>query len=248
MINLRLARLLYVDWDIVLQTDSKTYVAFKNFFMQLPIVIEINDDDTPLCKAMLWRIRPAFYDQAYTHIICRDLDSPLTYRERQCVHQWIEHDKTAHAITDSISHTIPLMGGMIGFKPNYFKWRMGVHKWDELLAQTHINFKTKGDDQTFLNSVVYPKIAGQGDDSITQHYMLGMPNTFLSDYHNSVPDIALPLAEDLKESNSTCGHIGAAGYYQGPTFKFLSKYKEIFADFRKAEFLHRHIFFWGNEI
>ncbi len=247
LINIRLGRLIYPAWEIVLQLDEASYLPHKALFDSLPVVLELNPDNEPLCRAMLWRLRPCF-DPSYTHIICRDLDSPLTYRERQAVDHWISHDKTGHAITDSISHTIPLMGGMIGFRPTYFTMRTGFASWEDMLATTPLDFKTKGDDQTFLNHVIYPKIAGPGNDSITQHYVLGMGNTFLSDYHNHIPDIAVDLPADLRDSNNTCGHIGAAGFYPGPTFKFLHRYKDQMADLREVEKNYPRIFYWDEEI
>lgn len=245
-INLRLARLIYPDWEVVLETDTSTYQQYQDLLTALPIVIEINDSGQELCRAMLWRLKPIWHD--YTHVLCRDLDSPLTYRERQAVEHWISHGKTGHAITDSVSHTIALMGGMIGFVPEYFKMRTGFASWQAMMADSPINFNVKGSDQDFLNQVIYPKIAGPGNDSITQHYVLGMPNTFLSDYHNHIPAIELAIDPELVESNNTCGHIGAAGYYTGPTFKFLHKYKDAFADLREIEAKYPKIFFWDEEI
>ena len=38
------------------------------------------------------------------------------------------------------------------------------------------------------------------------------------------------ISEELKESNLICGHIGAAGNYQIPTYNFLRKHKDKFVD------------------
>lgn len=252
LINIRLNRLLFPDWDIVLNIDHISYNNHKNLFDNLPIRIEVQPDGVPLCLAMLWRLKPLYLTDAagvpdYTHVICRDLDSPPTYRERQCVEQWVAHDKAAHAICDSDSHNIPMMGGMVGFRPAYFTMRM-PKDWDSLIAKDKaINYKTKGADQTFLNSVIYPAFATPGNDSITQHYMLGYPDTFLSDFSNKVPNIVLDLPEDMKKSNDICGHIGAAGYYPPPLEKFLHDYKDRFVDLQEIEKDYTHIFYWAND-
>ena len=251
-INLRLARRLYPDWEVILETDKSTYDGWKSYFTALPITIEVNEDNTPLTKAMLWRIKPSFHDVSgqwkYDHIICRDLDSPLTYREAQAVQIWINHDKAMHAITDSISHTIPLLGGMIGLRPRYFNERVGCNTWNKFMEHGHNHdFNRKGADQDFLNSFVYPRVAQPGNDSITQHYVLGMPKTFLSDYHNSIEDIDLGLDIELKESNQIAGHIGAAGFYPAPLTKFLNKYFDKFEDLREAEKPYSDIFYWIKE-
>lgn len=191
MINIRMNRLIFPDWKIILETDSATNQAYGKLFSKLPIELEVNEDNTPLTKAMLWRLKPAFHPESYlgnptwkyTHVLCRDLDSPPTYRERQAVEQWIDNDKTMHAITDSVSHNLPLLGGMIGVNPTTFTERVNAQTWDNLMKQGNYDFSIKGTDQHFLNDIVYPKVAQHGADSITQHYFNGHSNTFLSDFH-----------------------------------------------------------------
>jgi len=245
-INVRLNKLLYPGWDIVVHMDQATYDGFADLFNRIGIIVKI-EKDAPLCLAMLWRLKPVFETEQgqwkYSHVICRDLDSPPTYREVQSVTQWISNDKAMHAITDSVSHTIPLLGGMIGIRPAYFNERVGA-TWDAMISLGHENYEHKGTDQNFLNRVIYPKFATPGSDSITQHYVLGMGNTFLQDYHASIPDIMIGLPEELKESNSICGHIGAAGAYQAAQDKFLSKYWDKFSDILEAEKNYPKIFYW----
>ena len=244
-INIRMARLIYPDWKIVLHVDNNTNEGIKDLLQRLPIEVVVCED-APLTKAMLWRLKPLF-DTKYTHVICRDLDSPITYREAQAVQCWLENGtKTAHAITDSISHTIPLMGGMIGFMSEHFRTRMNVKKWDSLFVGTSYDWSIKGVDQSYLNDKVYPKVAGYDTDSIMQHYVLGMPNTFLSSCFNYIPDIELPnVPIEMKESNDVCGHIGSAGYYETSMFKFLRKYWNEFDDLLQIESDYKSIFYWA---
>jgi len=191
---------------------------------------------------------PAF-EKDVEAVICRDLDSPLTYKEAQCVLYWMNRgeDKILHAITDSVSHNVPLMGGMIGIKPKYFSDKVGCSDW-ETFVNKHSGYNTKGSDQDFLNRIIYPIFAQQGNDSIVQHYLLGMPNTFLSEYQNTVPQLELPsVPVAMKESNETCGHIGSAGYYTGAMDKFLHKHYDRFEDIRNAEKEFEDIFYWIKE-
>lgn len=256
MINARLQRLLYPGWKIVLQTDKATYNGIKDFLDRTPFIICINEP-AALTKAMLWRLKPAFYQiegERPTHILCRDLDSPITYREAQAVEFWVKSDKAFHAITDSISHNIPLLGGMIGVRPQYFTDRVG-NSWDDMLGGQW-NWERKGEDQRFLNERIYPLFAFHGTSSIVQHYFNGHPKTFLPDYYtcqcepeagHSVGcpnDFKLNLPEDMKQTNGICGHIGAAGWYETATFKFLRKYYDKFEDLRKAEAVINHYFNW----
>lgn len=255
---LRMNAIIYPDWETVVHIDRPTYDGFKSYWdkIQNEKIRVVICSPAPLCLAMLWRLKPVFernYDSSvggytdwkYTHVICRDLDSPSPYREAQCVAEWIEHDKAAHAITDSISHTIPLMGGLIGFRPAYIAERLGCLTWDELISRANgINFDQKGSDQDFLNREIYPRIARQGNDSITQHYLLGCANTFLSDYHNRIPEIELSIGEEMKESNDSCCHLGQSGWLLPPTWKFFDKHKDKFTHIEEAEKEFPNVFYW----
>lgn len=248
MINIRMNRLIYPDWVIVLETDEATYTAFKDLFDKLPITVEVNNNNTPLTLAMLWRLKPIFHTVdnrwKYTHVLCRDLDSPPTYREAQAVQYWINKDKSMHAITDSVSHDVPLLGGMIGIRPEHFTHRMNCQTWEQLVSQGSYNWNIKGSDQIFLRDVVYPKFAQHGHDSITQHYVLGMPNSFLSDYHNAIQPMELSIPFEYKESNEVCGHIGSAGYYNAQMSRFINKHADKFTDLIEIESQYPDLFSW----
>lgn len=247
LINIRMNRLLFPDWDIILQTDKNTYEAWGSLFDRLPIKLEVHQNDVPLTLAMLWRLRPCF-NLDYTHVLCRDLDSPPTYREAQAVQYWINRDKAAHAITDSVSHDTPMLGGMIGFRPQYFMDKVGARTWKELIdKRNNYDWNKKGSDQTFLRDIVYPCFAQHGTDSITQHYVLGMPNSFLMDCHNHIQDMDLGQLVQYKDSNDVAGHIGAAGYYETAMFKFLRKHWDKFTDILDIEKDYANIFYWVNE-
>jgi len=244
MINIRMNRLLFPGWDIILQTDTSTYEGWKGLLDILPIKLEVHQDKVPLTLAMLWRLRPAF-NQNYTHILCRDLDSPATYREVQAVQYWINRDKAAHAITDSVSHDVPMLGGMIGFRPQYFMDKVGVRTWGDLIRkESGYDWSRKGNDQAFLTHIVYPCFAKQGVDSITQHYCLGMPNSFLSDYHSKIQDVEVNIPIEYKESNDVCGHIGSAGYYNGQMSRFINKNADKFLDLIEIEKDYSDLFSW----
>lgn len=262
MINVRMNRLIFPDWEIVLETDVDTYKAFQNLFDNIGVVVHVNKP-APLCLAMLWRMKPLFEMEngvwKYSHVICRDTDSPPTYREAQAVQYWINRDKAVHAITDSVSHTLPMLGGMIGARPDYFCERV-AQSWDQMIELGQgMSFEKKGSDQAFLNRVIYPRFAQHGNDSITQHYFKGMPNTFLSDYrtcdcpstvgHESHcrNNTEINLPHEYKESNTVCGHVGAAGFYSTAMFQFLRKHKDHFNDLLEVESEYPTIFYWTQD-
>lgn len=246
VLNIRLARLLYPDWVVRVHVDHETNEGLKHIFERLPIeVIVLNPE--PLTKAMLWRMLPIF-DRNVEYVICRDLDSPLTYREAQAVHQWVNSECVVHTITDSVSHGIPMLGGMIGFWAKYFTDYTKISSWKVFSSiGITLNFNVKGTDQDLLNRFIYPYFANPKKSSIMQHYVLGMPNTFLPNYFNHIPDIDIGLPLELKESNDTCGHIGAAGYYVPPMMNFMHKHRDKFNDIREVEKDYPEIFYWTNE-
>lgn len=264
MINIRLNSLVYPDWHVILETDRQTYDAFPNLFTDLknsrPFYIHLNDP-APLTKAMLWRLKPIFIldgqqNKLYSHVLCRDLDSPTTYRDAQAVKYWMNRGKGAHAITDSVSHNLPMLGGMIGFVPAHFTMLTGYNTWDEMFNGCSINFDRKGADQDFLTQYIYPKFATHGRDSITQHYFNGMGNSFLSDYKTCTcpptsghkrgceNDMDISLPAEMKETNLLGGHIGSAGWYGTAMSSFMNKHKNKFDDLIKIESEHKDIFSW----
>lgn len=233
-LNVRINRVIYPDWISVLNIDPSSYdspykVIFDWLAENTPTIINICPEDTPLCKAMLWRLKTVFdYDHPnwkYTHTICRDTDSIGTYREAQAVAQWIQEDKAVHCITDSISHDVPMMGGMCGFRPGYVNDKLKIttildQTWDRLLAiGKDIDFNRKGSDQYFLDRFVYPKVS----DSATEHFVLGMKHTIPegNGRHYSIPDIEIDVDPVHKFLDTCAGHIGAAGCYGTPTLKWL---------------------------
>lgn len=251
-LNIRIAELLYPGWTVVVMVDNESYHSqYQDYLFKINhrsnVEIAKCHNDT-LCKMMLWRLSPLFWihnaDNKYDRIICRDTDSLLSYRERQAVEYWERGPKMAHAITDSVSHTIPLMGGMCGFMSGPFRDRMSVKSFDELLSLSQgIDFNRKGADQDFLNRYVLPKVA----DSITEHFVLGHPQTFRGDCHNFIHDIDLKeigVPDELKETNGYGFHIGASGFQTDAVVKFLEKHGKDNEYWEGLEKQYPEVFYW----
>lgn len=253
-LNIRIAELLYPGWDIHLSTDKASYGSpYIHYFNELQnnkkIRVEIFDP-APLCQMMLWRLFPMFRNNPangevyYDRIICRDTDSLLSYRERQAVTYWERGPKMAHSITDSISHTIPIMGGMCGFMSGPFRDRMSAQSFDALMCTAQgIDFNRKGTDQDFLNRYVLPKVA----DSITEHFVLGHPQTFRGDCHNFIHDIDLKeigVPDELKETNGYGFHVGASGFQTDAVVKCLEKHGKDNEYWNDTEKQYPEVFYW----
>lgn len=251
--NIRINRVLYPNWDIVVNIDANTYNSpFREVldWHQSKGFIKMNlCDPAPLCLAMLWRLKPIFFHNEetgvwkYSHVICRDVDSVATYREIQAVDQWINEDKTIHCITDSISHNIPMMGGMVGMRPDYFTYRLDARKWYELMAKGSYNYSRKGTDQDFLNNIVYPKCY----DSATEHFVLGMKRNIKEGdgRHYSIPDVDIDgVPGEYRDTNDLCGHIGSAGAYEPVLVKWLNTRDPYRDEYAEIERTNPQLFFW----
>ena len=251
-INIRVAQLLYPGWKVVVMTDESTFGSpYGQYITKLfhdKMIDAYVQSSAELCRMMLYRLYPAFLIDGdymkYDRIICRDTDSLLSYRERQAVAYWERGPKMAHAITDSVSHTITLMGGMIGFQSGPFRDRMNAPSFDALLCTAHgIDFNRKGADQDFLNRYVLPKVA----DSITEHFVLGHPQTFRGDCHNFIHDIDLKeigVTDELKETNGYGFHIGASGFQTDAVVKFLEKHGKDNEYWEAIEKQYPSVFYW----
>lgn len=255
-LNIRFNRILYPGYTTILMVDSVTLNSQYSDIIRWHesrgyLQVEECPNGEPLCRAMLWRLKPVFKMKsgvwAWDHVICRDLDSIATFREAQMVQEWVNEDKTIHCITDSVSHNIPMMGGMIGIRPAHLSSRTGIGTWDQLMSQSgNIDFSKKGTDQDFLNKVIYPKCA----ESSTEHFIKGMPHNLVENngrHYVVNENLSIGVDERFKATNLLCGHVGAAGYYEAPTMKFLHNddpYKGDYIDIEHRD-QFRNIFYWG---
>jgi hypothetical protein len=211
IIQLKAYKVLYPNWKIFINLESIAYDDnnIKQIFDELKklnfIDFELFETNV-LCRSMLWRLNPIGFAD-YT--ICRDFDSLPTYRERQSVEIWIKNGTIAHAINDEPAHTVPLMGGMIGFKKNAFDLKLVDDNY------FNFDFTIKGEDQTFLEKIIYPKV----QESITEHRIKGISLRHNNQYcYNYIEDINVDdvQLDDLQkiENNRLINYIGQCGWLE----------------------------------
>lgn len=130
------------------------------------------------------------------------------------------------------------MGGMIGLKSYDIRLLFNANTLDELIAiGGEIDYTRKGSDQDFLNRVILPRVA----DSITEHYVKGLPNSFRADYHNTIDEVT-PLDPQLKETDNLGWHIGASGFQVDATVQWLNKMDGGIYDDIEKQF--PEVFYW----
>ena len=122
---MRSIRSVYDDWQIVIYHDSRVtewhyFRVFEEMHRRGLLKLVPRGEAFTLCGAMMWRFCPIF--EGVNYVICRDVDSLPTPRERIAVERWINSGKPVHAIHDSKSHRgTPLLGGMVGFQGQWFR-------------------------------------------------------------------------------------------------------------------------------
>ena len=89
--NLRMAKLLLPDWEVVLTIHQDLVYTHHHYFEELnyllPFETETKKGELKRCEAMLWRV-DALYLPYVDKIICRDTDALITYRDAMAVKEW----------------------------------------------------------------------------------------------------------------------------------------------------------------
>jgi hypothetical protein len=243
--NARMNKLIYPDWRTCIVFSKSVYTEYKQYAHDLHdslgvIIIEQSDD--VLCKAMLWIMLPLFCGPAFpelTHIICRDADAITTYKEAQAVEEWVNSGLGFHGITDNPAHSLPMMGGMVGFKADHF--RQLFPKWKTFEDMTkRFNLSKHGSDQQLLMSDIYPKAKG----SLFVHAFDGYTgDREVKRVIQWVTIEAIPgVSPKLWESNLTCRHIGSAGIVDMETLRFFKRFDKT--DYSEFEKKHSDICYW----
>ncbi|CAF3436162.1 unnamed protein product [Rotaria sp. Silwood1] len=103
----------------------------------------------------IWRFIPAG-DPLVDIMISRDLDSPLTQRERAAVDVWLASNKSFHNMRDHPMHAVHMLGGMWGFRPSLNPTvSLLIHNkiHDRSLVKRYRGIR----DQSFLSREVWPQ-------------------------------------------------------------------------------------------
>lgn len=235
--NARMNRLIYPDFQTIVETDSGTFSDYDNVFYGLAdhYGVHFNINETmPLCKSMLWRLKPIFVD-GMEYVFCRDTDALTTYRESISVNKFIESGLILHGLSDNPAHSVPLMGGMCGFKCAPIREKYGT--WENLLSLSAIEINERGTDQQFLNSVVYPEFKNE----LFSHY--GPTVTKIKWEFGKQGFIESDKNNPLWLSDLCCFFIGAAGVNDLETIRFMKRLDNN-TGFIEIEKRYPHIFYW----
>jgi len=149
--NVDLASVIYPDWICRFYVGKNTP---SNLVSELKLRnnVEIIEVDYPCdWTGMFWRFLAAS-DPEVSVMICRDVDSRLTYREKYAVEEWLNSDYGFHIMRDHQFHGVPILGGMWGAKS-------GVLKDLGEMVENYNKGNFVGVDQNFLAEFVYPIVS-----------------------------------------------------------------------------------------
>jgi hypothetical protein len=178
--NIRLAKLMLPDYEVIINYPQ----------------------EKQRCLNMMYRFHPAYHED-YNIVLCRDSDSLITWREVKEIRKWEASGKNWHGINDNPAHSIPMMGGMIGFKTEALKklyptFESLTEGWD--LSQ-------HGSDQNLIMQRLYPKVYADFYHSLLT---------------NREPQ---PDSNPFWESDLVQRYIGSAGYNEMEVKRFLKRFE-----------------------
>lgn len=230
--NVRMNRLIYTDptWLTLIHVSIPVYDRYTKFFARLEQTFGVRvfyEMDSSICESMLWRMKPIFYENA-SRVICRDADAITTYKEAQAVQEWMDSGLGFHGITDNPAHSLPMMGGMVGFRVDHFRATFPEWTSFEKMIKGH-DLSKRGSDQDFMMKKIYPK----AKDNMMGHFFDGCREK--TKIHTRTVQCQVPGVDPrLWESNLTCRHIGSPGVVDMETLRFFQRFdKTDYSEFEK---------------
>lgn len=184
---------IYPGWELRIHVDSTFRDPRSNFLCALNDAglanVRYVEENLQVCRSMLWRMRP-LWEAGIDYVLCRDIDSLITLRDRRATEMFIQSGASAHALNDHPQHTVVMMGGLCSFKSTQFlettKWTC----WEEMIALSGILERPSGgSDQILLAHEVWPRLY----PNICAHRFNGIsvdPN--LRACYKNVDEIGLP--------------------------------------------------------
>lgn len=217
--NMRMIRLMLPDWEIYINYDVALVPEYIDYIDGLN-TFGNHFDGGNRCKNMMQRFSPA-YETTAEKILCRDADSCITYREILEIKKWEESGKDWHGINDNPAHSIPMMGGMIGFKTEallkqYPTFEGLVENWD---------LSKHGSDQNLVMQKLWPEAQNSFYHSILT---------------NREPQ---PQSNRFWESDLIQRYIGSAGVIEMELIRFLDN-NEPNSPWVNFEKKYPKIFYW----
>ena len=114
VMNAKQCREFFPDWKIRIYHNDSVSDELLGTLRELGVeTVRVDPKGT---YGTFWRFRPLF-EPDLEHVLVRDIDSRITWRDVRCVNEWLESGKKFLNIRDHPSHyDWPIMGGMFGIR------------------------------------------------------------------------------------------------------------------------------------
>lgn len=222
--------ILYIDQEMMRDYDVLIMKMMENYNFSYWVV---GNDDDPHCKKMLWRMK-AVFEGGSEYVICRDADALTSKREADAVNRFVSSDAIIHGISDNRAHSIPLMGGMCGFKCADLRAKYG--DFENMINGFGGRINEHGTDQNFLTQTVYKDFK----HDLMMH--------FGSDAEENEDKFAMycsnSLGEKLHGSDLCTSFIGSAGVNEMETLRFFRSNLPGWTSDQELWKQYPQIFYW----
>lgn len=138
--NLEIIKTFFPDFDVIV------YKGVCDSSWTLPEWVHVVETGKEGAINMLYRYIPLTIHE--TGFI-RDTDSRITERDRWCIREFLNSDKSYHIIRDHIWHRSNIMGGIFGWKKSFAL---------DLPLDSPAGY---GTDEAWIATELYPKIVGE---------------------------------------------------------------------------------------
>lgn len=204
------------DWRIVVHHDSSIFRHRYGCVLRKLAEYGLLDlhemPSAPLCKAMLWRMRPCWYEGVDV-VACRDMDALFLVRDIACLQSFLKSNAVIHNIKDNPGHVFPLMGGMSAYRTSALK---STHQnWDAFIDSAgRVDWRRYGSDEEFLRNHIFR----QFKQSYLNHDISGKPTNVLD------RSLLSGLSAQLIDKPELAPHIGVQIFDHHKAVAFYDKY------------------------
>ena len=115
VVNAKQCREFFPDWKVRIYHNDSIPIELLETLNRLGAeTVRVDPKGT---YGTFWRFRPLF-ETEHSHVLVRDIDSRITWRDVRCVDEWLASGKKFLNIRDHVEHyKFPIIAGMFGVIP-----------------------------------------------------------------------------------------------------------------------------------
>lgn len=189
-------------------------------------LIHVENRNTPLCEAMLWRAKP-IWDADTEIVMVRDMDSLVVMKDRRMMEDFIASEAVMHVANDNPAHTVPIMGGLFAVNaPKFRELFPELKSWEDMIRLSR-DLTYHGSDQELLSRHIWPRIERNASTALCEHRFRG----YATDANAKASYISVGstnifgIPEILqRESDRLINHLGTAGYDFDRAIQFFDQH------------------------